>query len=61
MRNALEVSPVEVFQLAAWAESLKRRLLPTKANRKRPLSVDRRVVESTPLTRVLSTAIERVK
>lgn len=62
MRNSIiELSPVEVLQLSSWAVSLARRILPTKANRKRPLALDRRVVEASPRTRVLSTAIERVK
>ncbi len=59
--NILELSPVEVLQLSTWAVSLARRVLPTKTNRKRPLVLDRRVVEASPRTRVLSTAIERVK
>lgn len=59
--TVLELSPVEVLRLSTWAVSLARRVLPTKVNRKRPLALDRRVVEASPRTRVLSTAIERVK
>lgn len=59
--TVLELSPVEVFHLAAWAAQLKRAILPTKTNRKKPIALDRKRLDMSRFQRVLSTAIERVK
>lgn len=57
----VELSPVEVFVLATWVEQLKRALLPTKANRKKPIALDRKRLNMSRFQRILSTSIERVK